>query len=133
MMLDFLLEAAELAVPTSTTDLRSFWLGAIGIRRDGVVVSSRNGAVSFSSSVQMMNVNVTSHAETRLLRKLGKDGVIFVSRVLRKDRSLAMARPCPDCQLKIRAHRVKKVYYTINHNQYGLWIPNEDKDRVYTV
>lgn len=133
MMLDFLLEAAELAVPTSTTDLRSFWLGAIGIRRDGVVVSSRNGAVSFSSSVQMINVNVTSHAETRLLRKLGKDGVIFVSRVLRKDRSLAMARPCPDCQLKIRAHRVKKVYYTINNNQYGLWLPNEDKDRVYTV
>lgn len=133
MMLDFLLEAAELAVPTSNTDLRSFWLGALGVRRDGVIVSSRNGAVSFSSSVQMSNVNVNSHAESRLLRKLGKDGVIFVSRVLRKDRSLAMARPCPDCQLKIRAHRVKKVYYTINDNQFGIWFPKEDKDKVYTV
>ncbi len=132
-MLDFLLEAAGLALPTNSADLRSFWLGAIGIRKDGVTVSSRNGAVSFSSSVQMSNVNVNSHAETRLLRKLGKDGVIFVSRVLRKDRSLAMARPCPDCQFKIRAHRVKKVYYTINDNQYGIWFPQQDKDRVYTV
>jgi len=132
-MLDFLLEAADLALPTNKYDLRSFWLGAVGIRRDGATVYARNGAVSFSSSVQMINVNVNSHAETRLLRKLGKDGVIFVSRVLRKDRSLAMARPCPDCQQKIRAHRVKKVYYTINDSQYGVWFPREDKDRVYTV
>jgi hypothetical protein len=132
-MLDFLLEAAELAIPTSKSDPRSFWLGAIGIRKDGALVSSRNGAVSFSSSVDLANVNVVSHAETRLLRKLGKDGIIFVSRVLRKDRSLAMARPCPDCQLKIRAHRAKKVYYTINDNQFGVWFPKEDKDRVYTV
>lgn len=132
-MLDFLLEAAELAIPTSKFDPRSFWLGAIGIRKDGALVSSRNGAVSFSSSVDLTNVNVVSHAETRLLRKLGKDGVIFVSRVLRKDRSLAMARPCLDCQFKIRAHRVKKVYYTINDNQFGVWFPKEDKDKVYTV
>ena len=132
-MLDFLLEAAELAVPTNRSDLRSFWLGAVGIRRDGVMVSSKNGAVSFSSSVQMNNINVNSHAETRLLRKLGRDGVIFVSRVLRKDRSLAMARPCSDCQFKIRSHRVKRVYYTINDNQYGIWFPSEDRDKVYTV
>lgn len=132
-MLTLLLSAAEMAVPHFNKDPRNFWLGAIGLREDGASVSSRNGAVSYSASVENYHLNPGSHAEGRLLRKLGKNGIVYVARVFRKDRNLAMARPCTMCRALCKAHKVKKVYYTINQNQYGVWDPKLDRDVVYTI
>jgi hypothetical protein len=132
-MLPLLLSAADMAVPHFDQDRRNFWLGAIGIRADGAMVSSRNGAISYSASVETYHLNPNSHAEGRLLRKLGKHGIVYVSRVFRKDRTLAMARPCSMCQALCKAHKVKKVFYTINDRQYGVWFPDSDRDRVYNI
>ena len=132
-MIELLRQAALVSLPSSDNDNRNFWLGCIGIRDDGALVSSKNGAVEFSSTVENYQLVPSSHAEGRVLRKLGKGGIIYVSRVSRKDRSYAMARPCPMCQVRLKAFDVKKVFYTINNIQYGVWYPDSDTDRIYKV
>lgn len=132
-MIHLLLQAAQIALPSIDKDYRDFWLGCIGIREDGVTVSAKNGAASFRTTIKSYQLLPTSHAEGRVLRKLGKGGIIFVARVSKKDNSLAMARPCGMCQTKIRAAKACKVYYTINNDTYGIWIPNSDTDKIYKV
>lgn len=131
-MLDLLIEAAKAAVVGSdSNDKRNFLLGAIGIRKDGVSVSARNGAV-ISSSYENYRIIGDAHAECRVIKKMGKGGVLYVARVLKKDGSLAMSRPCGMCRLRIQAAEVQKVYYTINPQQYGVLDIVNDTDWVYT-
>lgn len=129
-MLNLLHQAAQIALPSIDKDYRDFWFGCIGIREDGVMVSSKNGAASFRTTIKSYQLLPSSHAEGRVLRKLGKGGIIFVARVSKKDRSLVMARPCGMCQTRLRAYKVNKVYYTINDNQYGIWYPDSDTDKI---
>lgn len=131
-MLDLLKQAGQIALPTTDDDPRNFWIGCIGIRGDGATVISRNGAV-FESAVDNYQLMPLSHAEGRVLRKLGKGGTVYVSRIAKKDGKFAMARPCGMCQTRLRALEVDRVYYTINHNQYGVWYPKEDQDKVFEV
>lgn len=132
-MIDIIRQAAQIALPDSQLDKRNFWLGCIGIRKDGATVSSKNGSV-FCTSIPKTKYKVipSSHAECRVIRKLGKGGIIYVARISRKTGELAMSRPCPSCRAMIRSFSVKKVYYSINENQYGLWDPKTDTDIVFT-
>lgn len=129
-MLPLLLAAANLAPPNKDQDPRNFWLGAIAIRKDGVSVSSKNGAASFSNSVETYHMTPNSHAEGRVLRKAGKGAIVYVARVFRKDRSLAMARPCGMCRIRLKAYNTEKVYYTIDDNHYGIWCPKTNTDKI---
>jgi len=119
-MQNFLLLAAKIALPPNQYDKRAYWLGCIGIRNDGTRVYSRNGAV-YSTSTFSYKLIPDSHAEGRILRKLDTESIIYIARVSRKDHSLAMSKPCGMCRTRIRAKGVKKVYYTINQNCYGVW------------
>lgn len=130
---NYLKMAAKLALPNHDNDHRNFWLAAIGIRDDGAMVSAKNGASEFSESVQQYQLQPNAHAEGRVLRKLGKRGMMYVARVAKKDGKLAMSQPCPMCQVRIKAMQIKKVYYTINESQYGIWLPESDKYKIYTV
>ena len=132
-MLDFLKQAARIALPNNDYDKRSFWLGCVGIREDGAVVSSRNGSTAFSSSVEHYQLEPSSHAEGRVLRKLGKNGIIFVARIAKKDGSLAMARACAMCRTRIKAFKVKRVYYSIDNEHYGIWFPKYDYDKIFDL
>lgn len=136
-MLNMLKLAAKIAVPVTDADCRNFWLGCIGIRNDGVLVSSRNGSIQhmFSKSLDPNEADKSCeyHAEGRALRKMDKGGILYVARVSRKDGSFVMARPCNLCQSKIRAKKISKVYYTVNQNQYGIWMPDQDRDKIYTT
>jgi deoxycytidylate deaminase len=58
--------------------------------------------------------------------------VRFVSRVAKKDGALAMAQPCVMCAVRIAAMKVRKVYFTINPTQYGVWTVSNDKYKIYT-
>lgn len=129
-MLNLLKLAGKIAMPTDINDMRNFYLGAIGIRKDGVLVSAKNGAVQ-SSDVELYQTIPTSHAECRALRKMGYGGILYVSRIAKGNGKLAMARPCETCQVHIRSMRVKKVYYSINSECYGIWDPVTDKDSVF--
>ena len=135
-MLNMLKLAGKIAVPVMDNDPRCFWLGCVGIRKDGVLVSARNGSIQhmFSKSLdpELAEKSCEYHAEGRALRKMDKGGVLYVARISRKDGSYAMAKPCSLCAAKIRGQRISKVYYTVNHFQYGVWHVESDRDIVYS-
>jgi tRNA(Arg) A34 adenosine deaminase TadA len=93
-------------------DERSFWIGAVGIRGDGAIVFSRNGCSKM--------IAPELHAEFRLTRKLDVGATIFVARIYKKSRLWANARPCRNCRRMLKSRKVKKIYYTISNNEYGV-------------
>jgi tRNA(Arg) A34 adenosine deaminase TadA len=109
-----LAEAASVAVKKSShgIDKRSFFLGAVGLRNDGVFVSSRNAAST--------DLVPDHHAEARLVRKMTPDSTVWVARVARKDGNWAMAKPCPGCERRLRASGVTRVVYTIGPGEWGV-------------
>lgn len=133
-MLKKLVEAAGVAMPSVVNDRREFWLGCIGIRKDGAIVSSKNGPVNLSlpqdkfvKKTSRRNIFYpTSHAEGRVLRKLGYGGILYVARVSRLTGGYTIAKPCEMCATRIKSKRVEKVYYTISNKQYGVWHVKKD-------
>jgi len=93
-------------------DNRTFWLGAMGLRNDGVLVSSRNIAAPDCAP--------RHHAETRLVRKLTHGSVVWVARVAKGTGDWALAKPCPGCERRLRGVGVTKVVYTIDPNEWGI-------------
>lgn len=111
-----LIEAATIASRLKSNDrkvdLRSFLLGAVGLRADGVFVSSRNIAAPDCAPQH--------HAEARLVRKLTPSSCVWVARVRRKDGDWGLAKPCPGCQRLLRSSGVKRVVYTIAPGEWGV-------------
>lgn len=96
---------------------RTFRLGAVAIRDDGAIVVSVNGATK--------EPNDRAHAEAKVLRKAGKNSTLYVARVLKSNGEIALAKPCSQCMAKIRNAGVKKVFYTISENEYGVLYINK--------
>ena len=92
-------------------DCRQYRFGAVGIRKDGTIVISRN--------IPTRCPEPRAHAESRIARKLNKGSIIYVIRIDRKN-NLTMARPCKSCQRVMLRKGVKKVYYSINPQEYGV-------------
>lgn len=108
-----LMSAAETAVITNDrVDIRTFWLGAVGMRKDGVIVSSRNIAAP--------DYAPDHHAEVRLARKLTPGSTVWVARVARCDGEWAMAKPCRGCERRLKAAGVSRVVYTIGPGEWGV-------------
>lgn len=91
-------------------DLRVHRLGAVGLRSDGVLVTASNGAAIMKTPAV--------HAEARLCRKLGRDGVVFVAR--RSSNGYLLAKPCGHCQALLRTRKVRRVYFTVSDSEYGV-------------
>lgn len=102
---------AALQGATRGDDIRTFFLGAVGIRNDGVIVASRN--------VASRDVALSHHAEARLCRKLTPNSEVWVARV-RKNGEWALARPCASCQVRLKSVGITKVTYTIDENEWGV-------------
>lgn len=92
---------------------RRYCLGAIGIRTDGVIVRSNN--------LPCKSPEPNAHAESRVTKKLNYGSVIYVVRVL-KNGDYANARPCKNCVRIMKLRGVKRCYYTITNNEYGVLI-----------
>lgn len=90
---------------------RQYRLGAVGIRSDGVIVTSNN--------VPCRQQQKSAHAEARLARKLNHDSVVFVARILRSGIRVN-ARPCLNCQKILTRRGITRVYYTISDSEYGV-------------
>lgn len=129
-MLDELKMAAKIAYSKVDRefDPRNFWLGCVGFRKDGTLVSARNGAV-MASDWKKKHLIPGAHAEIRTARKGAN--ILFVARVSKVEGNLVMARPCGICQCFTRSLKVEKIYYTINENQYGVYHPLSNYDRVH--
>lgn len=110
------LKMAHLNASRGNKHRRAF-VGAVGIRADGTVVISWNG----SSAGTTYERCPTAHAERRLCRKLGYGAsVVYVARSRRENGSMAMSRPCADCERVLRSRGVKRVEYTISDNEFGV-------------
>ena len=109
--------AAALQGAARGDDIRTFFLGAVGIRNDGVLVASRN--------VASRDVALSHHAEARLVRKLTPNSEVWVARV-RKNGEWALARPCQSCQVRLKSAGIARVTYTIDENEWG--VMELDKD-----
>ena len=90
---------------------RDFLIGAVGLRTDGAVVVSRN--------LPNQDKNACNHAETLLCRKLDYGSIVFVARINRQN-ELCNSRPCPDCKRNLFKKGVKKVYYSIREDEFGV-------------
>lgn len=106
----------ELAAQVSRLkdDDRTYFHGAVGIRKDGVLVCAANGAPKQPTPEH--------HCEYRLLRKLGKGGVIFMVRTL-SDGTYGNSTPCIDCYKAIKRRKVASVHYTDANGHYAVWYP----------
>lgn len=127
-----LIKAAEIAIPDNREfDKRSFLFGGICIRKDGTMVTARNGAVTFSTTIRDYQMLPSSHVEGRLLRKAGHGASMFISRVSRKDGSFCCSRPCGMCRVRLKSFLVEKVFYTIDENHYGVFYPKINIDYIF--
>ena len=90
---------------------QEFHLGAVGVRKDGATVHAHN-------SYRRGALSPLSHAEYRILSRLGRGETLYVARVLHDD-SWGMARPCSGCMEAMKNRGVKKVIYTIGPDEYG--------------
>ena len=102
-------------------DRRSFRLGAVGIRKDGALVSSTNGPSPYPCP--------EVHAEARLCNKLTPGSTVWVARI-RHDGSLGMARPCHTCQKRLRSSGVRRVIYTISDSEHGVINLTNNDERI---
>lgn len=98
-------------------DGRRFCHGAVGIRKDGVLVCAANG--------NPKEPEPEHHCEARVLRKLGKGGIIFLVRTA-SDGSWRDSKPCPYCQARLKAKDVLKVYYSDGY-RWSCYYPALDR------
>lgn len=92
-------------------DGRTYFHGAVGVRRDGVLVAAYNGNPKTPTP--------PAHAEARLLRKLGKGGFVFVVRTL-ADGTWANSLPCVDCYNALKARGVVCCWYSNSHGSFSV-------------
>ena len=90
---------------------RKFRVGAVGIRNDGVMVACSN--------ICTRTPNKHAHAEARLVRKLTPKSIVYVVRI-DSNGEFRNARPCENCSRLLSQKKVKKVYYSINEQEYGV-------------
>lgn len=103
--------ALAMQCATLKKDIRQFLIGAVGIRKDGVIVCAYNSPTQ--------SPEPCAHAEARLARKLDYGAVVYVARHGKGSGDWAMAKPCADCERTLRSKGVKRVYYTIVPNEFG--------------
>lgn len=126
-----LVKAGKIALSSnSNDDKRNFLLGSVGIRDDGVSVSAKNGAVITSSYVDYRIIS-DAHAEMRCLKKMGKGGIIYTTRLLKKDFSYALARPCGQCRIRLRMAGVERAIYSIDDFHWGIYFVKSNTDKIY--
>lgn len=95
---------------------RNYLIGCVGLRTDGAIVAAPN---SWTKEPEH-----NAHAEFKTIKKSNKGTILYVARIDRNN-NLAMAKPCIKCQTLIINKKIKRVYYTISNNEYGVWDPIE--------
>ena len=88
--------------------------------------SSRNGFVQSleaydTSEKPFINTHAEVNAILRVRNKVDLTGCkIYVARVRRLDHLAAMAKPCDVCQIALARYGIRRAYYTIDSNNYGV-------------
>ena len=106
-------------IAQESDEQKQFFFGCVAKRNDGAVVYSVNHCVRAEKVP-------SHHAEARAVRKCDVGAILYVARVLRDRVTPATAKPCKFCQAFIKNKGIKKVYFTIDSIQYGIWNVEED-------
>jgi len=93
---------------------RNYLIGCVGVRADGAIVVAPN---SWTKEPEPR-----AHAEAKVIQKSDRGTVLYVARIHR-DGKLAMAKPCVKCQALIKNKKIKRVYYSISNEEFGVWDP----------
>jgi len=103
----------ELAATVSRLkeDDRTYFHGAVCLRKDGVLVAASNGNPKFPEPKH--------HCEYRISRKSGANSTIFLVRTL-SDGTWGNSKPCIHCENRLKHMKVDTVYYST-----GLYIGKE--------
>lgn len=112
-------EIAKL-VAISKKDSRSFLIATVGIRKDGVLVAAPNSPAMIKGDAPTFCRE--AHSEYKICRKLDKGATLYVVRISKSTGKFMLARPCETCQNSMKSHGVKKCYYTISNDEYGVMI-----------
>ena len=118
MSMPALLVLASKVADLNKDTCRKAFIGAVAVRADGTLVSSRNGSTQANYPTPTPSV----HSEARIVRKAGISATVYVAR-LRRDGSIGCAKPCSRCLAVMRSHRVEVVYYTIDNKNWGFCSP----------
>jgi len=102
--------ARNVAIEKKKKDMRDVMHGAVGQRRDGTLVFSKNSPVR-----EKLN---NAHAENKLCKKLDWNSTVYVVRVDVMG-VLKLSKPCINCETLMRIRGVKKCYYSISEYEYG--------------
>lgn len=86
------------------------------------LIQRSDGSFAFAKNAKVRIPEPSLHAEARALRKGGKGGVIWITRVLANG-EWANASPCNNCRKLIKKYKIKLVIYSLNKNEYGVWRP----------
>jgi cytidine deaminase len=91
---------------------KHYLFGAVGIRRDGKIVISKN--------IVNCGHEVNCHAESRLAKKLDIGSKVYVVRISKDGKNYRLAKPCLGCQHKLKSVGVTTVYFSIDNNSWGV-------------
>ena len=92
---------------------RNFFLGAVGIRKDGAIVRASNLSCEVPSRQY--------HAEYRCAMKLDYGAPeVYVARLRLDTLEFGIAKPCFSCEKVLRSKGVRRVYYSIGPTEYDV-------------
>lgn len=125
----FLKKAEEIALSYNKIQQKNKLFGIVGVRLDGIVVTSTNVAIY----KDLLNVDsfygAYNHAEYRLCSKMDKGGEIYIVRV-RRDGTWGNSAPCRFCRTLIKNKKIRAVHYSVSDGVFDTWYPGkEDKPK----
>ena len=122
-ILNYLKVAAKMAVRKQ--DRRSFFLGSVGVRSDGVHVYACNGPTRYPCR--------RAHSEYKVAQKMDYGGVVYTARIMHSTGEFVNARPCDSCVAKMKSKKIKRCYYTISDSEYGMIDLDKWHESNYTI
>jgi tRNA(Arg) A34 adenosine deaminase TadA len=140
----FLRLAIKECVSHEFEDLLQCNLAAV-IVRGGSVLSvgfnntSRNSFVQYLSDFDLSGKPfINTHAEVdailKIRNKIDLTGCkMYVARYKPGQKELGMARPCATCSIVLKRYGIRRAYYTIDENHYGIMTVNSATDKIVRV
>jgi tRNA(Arg) A34 adenosine deaminase TadA len=99
--------------------------GAVLVKGGSIISVSHNVSIpsKFADRYKIHGGIATRHAEINCVlgldKKVTSGAVLFVVRVSRGG-NLRLSKPCPMCRSVLEYVGVKKVYYSIDNDEYGV-------------
>ncbi len=106
---------------------RKYLVGAVALDYKGRIIGLKTNSykthprmTELSRATRWGDRKIFLHAEVATLVSVSQPVHTIIIARIRKDGSLALAKPCPLCQLAIKEAKVKRTYFTNEHGELTL-------------